>query len=63
MDGIADISSSVIGYTPDIFPAMQAIDLPMGYPNASLATKAIDDFYAKEITAKGFPGQKYIDFI
>jgi hypothetical protein len=28
-----------------------------------LATKAIDDFYAKEITAKGFPGQKYIDFI
>jgi TRAP-type C4-dicarboxylate transport system substrate-binding protein len=47
MDGIADVGTSVIGYTPGIFPAMQAIDLPMGYPDAHVATKVINDFYAK----------------
>ncbi|MBN1847552.1 MAG: TRAP transporter substrate-binding protein [Deltaproteobacteria bacterium] len=47
MDGIADIGTSVIGYTPGIFPAMQAIDLPMGYPDAYVATKVINDFYNK----------------
>lgn len=47
IDGIADAGTSVIGYTPGIFPAMQAIDLPMGYPNAHVATKVINDFYNK----------------
>ena len=45
LDGIADVGNSVIGYTPGFFPAMQAIDLPMGYPNAHVATKVINDFY------------------
>jgi len=47
MDGIADVGTSVIGYTPGIFPAMQAIDLPMGYTSAHVATKVINDFYNK----------------
>jgi len=47
IDGIADAGASVIGYTPGIFPVMQAIDLPMGYPNAHVATKVINDFYDK----------------
>ena len=47
LDGIADAGTSVIGYTTGIFPAMQAIDLPMGYPNAHVATKVINDFYEK----------------
>ncbi|MFC1820128.1 TRAP transporter substrate-binding protein [Thermodesulfobacteriota bacterium] len=47
LDGIADVGTSVIGYTPGFFPAMQAIDLPMGYPSAHVATKVINDFYNK----------------
>jgi len=47
VDDIADIGTSVMGYTPGIFAEMQAIDLPMGYPNAVVATKVINDFYLK----------------
>ena len=47
LDGIADMGTSVMGYTPGIFKEMEAIDLPMGYPNAVVATKVINDFYNK----------------
>lgn len=46
-DGIADIGTSVLGYSRGVFPAMEAIDLPLGYPNGTVATKVINDFYAK----------------
>ena len=47
LDGIADVGTSVMGYTPGIFKEMEAIDLPMGYPNAVVSTKVINDFYNK----------------
>lgn len=47
LDGIADMGTSVMGYTPGIFKEMEAIDLPIGYPNAHVATKVINDFYHK----------------
>ena len=47
LDGIADVGTSVMGYTPGIFKEMEAIDLPMGYPNAVVSTKVINDFYSK----------------
>ncbi|MCF8062563.1 MAG: TRAP transporter substrate-binding protein [Deltaproteobacteria bacterium] len=59
LDGIADAGTSVIGYTPGIFPAMQAIDLPMGYPNAHVATKVINDFY-NEFKPKSFSKVKVL---
>ena len=47
IDGIADAGTSVLGYSRGVFPSMEAIDLPMGYPNAMVATKVINDFYEK----------------
>lgn len=45
--GIADIGTSVLGYSRGVFPAMEAIDLPMGYPSGEVATKVINAFYEK----------------
>lgn len=45
LDGIADMGTSVMAYTPGIFKEMEAIDLPMGYPSAVVATRIINDFY------------------
>ena len=47
IDGIADVGTSVLGYSRGVFPSMEAIDLPMGYPNAKIATMVINDFYNK----------------
>ncbi|MFC1883254.1 TRAP transporter substrate-binding protein [Thermodesulfobacteriota bacterium] len=47
VDGIADIGTSVLGYSRGVFPAMEAIDLPMGYPSGEVATKVINAFYEK----------------
>ena len=47
INGIADVGTSVLGYSRGVFPSMEAIDLPMGYPNAIVATKVINDFYEK----------------
>ena len=45
INGIADVGTSVLGYSRGVFPSMEAIDLPMGYPNAVVATRVINDFY------------------
>ena len=45
--GIADIGMGVFAYNKGIFPAMEAIDLPMGYPNGKVATRVINDYYNK----------------
>lgn len=43
--GIADIGMSCLAYTPGRFPASEAIDMPLGYPNGWVATKVANDFY------------------
>ena len=45
--GATDIGMSVFSYNIKRFPAMEAIDLPLGYPNAIVATSVINDFYKK----------------
>jgi TRAP-type C4-dicarboxylate transport system substrate-binding protein len=45
--GIADIGMSVFAYSRGVFPSMEAIDLPMGYPDGIAATNIINDFYNK----------------
>jgi TRAP-type C4-dicarboxylate transport system substrate-binding protein len=47
LKGIADIGMSVFGYSRGVFPSMEAIDLPMGYPNGKTATLVINEFYKK----------------
>jgi len=43
--GATDIVMSAFAYDRDGFNAMEAIDLPLGYPNASVATAVINEFY------------------
>lgn len=45
--GIADIGLSLFGYTMGKFPMMTAIDLPLGYKSAYVATKLINEYYKK----------------
>jgi len=45
--GVADIGMSCFAYTRGRFPAIEAIDLPMGYPSGKVATRVINEFYKK----------------
>ncbi len=45
LGGIADIGMSCFAYTRGRFPVMEAIDLPMGYPNGKVATLAANEFF------------------
>ncbi len=47
VNGISDIGMSVFAYTRGRFPAMEALDLPLGYPSGLVATRAANAFYAK----------------
>ena len=47
VDGIADLGFSVLGYSRGVFPALEAIDLPMGYKSGVQATKIINAFVEK----------------
>jgi TRAP-type C4-dicarboxylate transport system substrate-binding protein len=43
--GATDIVMSAFAYDRNDFTAMEAIDLPLGYPSASVATSVINEFY------------------
>ena len=47
LKGITDIGMSVFAYSRGVFPAMEAIDLPMGYPSGRVANMIINDFYKR----------------
>ncbi len=47
LTGIADVGMSVFGYSRGVFPAIQAIDLPLAYPSGKVATRVINDFVKK----------------
>jgi TRAP-type C4-dicarboxylate transport system substrate-binding protein len=47
LDGITDIGMSVLGYSRGVFPALEAIDLPLGYKSGSQATRIINAFSEK----------------
>jgi len=52
--GISDFGLSVFAYSPGRFPVIAAIDNPLGYPNAFVATRAINEvnrrFQPKELS-------------
>lgn len=43
--GISDMGMSCFAYTRGRFPVMEAIDLPLGYPDGKVATRVANDFY------------------
>ncbi len=46
-NGIADIGMSCFAYNGGRFPVMGVVDLPWGYPNATVATDVANRFFAK----------------
>ena len=52
--GISDFGLSVFAYSPGRFPVIAAIDNPLGYPNAFVATRTINEvnrrFQPKELS-------------
>jgi TRAP-type C4-dicarboxylate transport system substrate-binding protein len=47
LKGITDIGFCLFAYTRGRFPVMEAVDLPLGYPSGSCATRVINKFYRK----------------
>ncbi len=47
LKGIADVGMSCFAYTRGRFPVMEAIDLPIGYPSGTVATRIINDYYKR----------------
>lgn len=45
VDGISDMGHSVFSYTRGRFPLMEALDLPLGYPNGTVASKVAYEYY------------------
>ncbi len=50
--GISDIGMSVFVYNRGMFPAMEVVDLPLGFTSGKMATSVINQFYGK------FPPEK-----
>jgi len=47
VEGISDLGFSVLAYTRGRFPVMSAVDLPLGYPSGTVATKVVNAVYNK----------------
>ncbi|MCK9230248.1 MAG: TRAP transporter substrate-binding protein [Syntrophales bacterium] len=45
VQGISDLGMSCFAYTPGRFPVMEALDLPMGYPDGMTATRVANEFF------------------
>ncbi len=45
--GISDIGMSCFAYSRGRFPVMEAVDLPLGYPDGLVATRVANEFYKK----------------
>jgi TRAP-type C4-dicarboxylate transport system substrate-binding protein len=45
--GIADIGLANLSYTRGLFPVMEAMDLPLGFPSGWVASHVANDFYNK----------------
>jgi len=47
LKGVTDIGFCLFAYTRGRFPVMEAVDLPLGYPTGSCATRVVNRFYKK----------------
>ncbi len=61
ISGVADIGNFAMSYQPGRFPVSEAVDLPLGFPNAKVATLTLYDLM-KEYKPKEFSKVKVITF-
>lgn len=47
VNGVSDIGMSCFAYTPGLFPLLEGLDLPVGYPTGIAATQIANDMIAK----------------
>ncbi len=47
VEGLSDIGFCLFGYNRGRFPLMEVVDLPLGYPTGTVATKVANDVYNK----------------
>ena len=47
VEGISDIGMTCLAYTRGRFPFMEGVDLPLGYPSGTVATRVVNDIYRK----------------
>ena len=47
VQGISDIGMTCLAYTRGRFPLMEGVDLPLGYPSGTVATRTVNDIYQK----------------
>jgi len=47
VNGISDIGMSCLSYTMGRFPLSEVLDLPLGSQSGTIATRLVNDFYAK----------------
>lgn len=59
VDGISDLGMSCFAYTAGQFPVMSALDLPMGYPNGTVASQVANAF-AKQANPSELSGAKVL---
>ena len=58
-DGIADLGMCVFAYTPGRFPLWEAMDLPVGFPDAKVANRVQWEVY-KKMNPKELAGTKVL---
>ncbi len=59
--GIADVGNHVLGYTMNRFPLSEVLDLPLGFPSASVGIQMMNDYYRK-LKPKEFEDVKVLWF-
>jgi TRAP-type transport system periplasmic protein len=47
VQGVVDVGNHVLGYTIGRFPVSEVLDYPLGYPSGYVATKLVNEYYAK----------------
>lgn len=57
--GISDLGFSCFAYTRGKFPVMEAVDLPLGYPNGRVATRVAWEYF-KKMNPKELSGVKVL---
>lgn len=48
VSGISDLGMSCFAYTRGRFPVMEAVDLPLGYPNGRVASRVATEFFRQQ---------------
>jgi TRAP-type C4-dicarboxylate transport system substrate-binding protein len=62
IQGIIDWGQFNAGYTPDVFPFTEMIELPIRYPSAEILTKAMIEVYKKGYYEKEYGNVNFLYF-